>query len=496
MARTNIQVFNAGYQNIMDDDNYNVNVQRTRGVTAGIADPLLHNKLYRQTSIMAKALADYIVSQGQDCLDTDLTNITNALTTALETHTKKNKNILVTETNVAANTVDWNTLTESRTYKITGATFAADKHQPVGAIGTGELVVLKNGDDTIAQVYYANSVAYDKAGAYHRINIGGTWTDWVYNITNKGGSVTGNFDINGKLTVDSLDIKNNFTVAGGTPVTGDDLQKVQDQIIAPNQLIYISPNGSDETGDGSSGKPYKTADYAITKINKQIPTIDIYLDCRGKKSNGFNMKVIDLFRQTQIKQLNIRAWVDNQDNNTFANLIVDYGKAQCTDDWSSTGDPVRYFWGNLLVNTTTFGQNNNVTVYLNRINITLGARKKSDNEAKFLFVCDELIMEGCSVNIDDYSLWKPTEGNGKEANINFQKDTTNVFKYMAIKDTKSASSDPNIGGDITNLRSDSRNFTISFLTGSRIPETVINNNGGVSPEIPTNSILYKYLTKP
>ena len=92
---------------------------------------------------------------------------------ALETHTKKNKNILVTETNVAANTVDWNTLTESRTYKITGATFAADKHQPVGAIGTGELVVLKNGDDTIAQVYYANSVAYDKAGAYHRINIGG-----------------------------------------------------------------------------------------------------------------------------------------------------------------------------------------------------------------------------------------------------------------------------------------------------------------------------------
>ena len=30
---------------------------------------------------MAKALADYIVSQGQDCLDTDLTNITNALTT-------------------------------------------------------------------------------------------------------------------------------------------------------------------------------------------------------------------------------------------------------------------------------------------------------------------------------------------------------------------------------------------------------------------------------
>lgn len=105
------------------------------------------------------------------------------------------------------------------------------------------------------------------------------------------------------------------------------------------------------------------------------------------------MKVIDLFRQTQIKQLNIRAWVDNQDNNTFANLIVDYGKAQCTDDWSSTGDPVRYFWGNLLVNTTTFGQNNNVTVYLNRINITLGARKNQITKQNFYLYVTNLLWK-------------------------------------------------------------------------------------------------------
>lgn len=279
MARTNIQVFNAGYQNIMDDDNYNVNVQRTRGVTAGIADPLLHNKLYRQTSIMAKALADYIVSQGQDCLDTDLTNITNALTTALETHTKKNKNILVTETNVAANTVDWNTLTESRTYKITGATFAADKHQPVGAIGTGELVVLKNGDDTIAQVYYANSVAYDKAGAYHRINIGGTWTDWVYNITNKGGSVTGNFDINGKLTVDTIEVSDSLTIGGAPPLGQDAIDKLQNQIINPTQTIYVNAINGNDNNDGSSAlNAVKTLNKANSLIKSNVNSITIVLN--------------------------------------------------------------------------------------------------------------------------------------------------------------------------------------------------------------------------
>ena len=125
----------------------------------------------------------------------------NTHNTATDAHANLFKKVLLTEAKTIANTADWNTLTESRTYKISGVTFAADKHQPVGAVGTGELVVLKNGDDTIAQVYYANSAAYDKAGAYHRMCIGGAWTDWVYNITNKGGVVTGDFNINGKLTV-------------------------------------------------------------------------------------------------------------------------------------------------------------------------------------------------------------------------------------------------------------------------------------------------------
>ena len=409
-------------------------------------------------------------------------------------HSNLFQRALVTEAKTAPNTADWNTLTESRTYKISGATFAADKHQPVGAVGTGELVVLKNGDDTIAQVYYANSAAYDRAGAYHRMCINGTWTDWVYNITNKGGNITGDFNINGKLTVDSLDIKNNFTVAGGTPVTGDDLQKVQDQIIAPTQIIYISPSGSNETGDGSSQKPYKTMDYAITKINKQVPTITFNLDCR-EQSNSFSTTGIDLFRQTQIKRFNVQAWQNLQGKRYKANLTVEYSKMQCTDDWTSTGDPTRYFWGNILINTTTFSNNNNVEVYLNNLNISLGTRYKSDNEAKFLCICDTLIMDAITVNIDDYSLWKPAAGNGKEANITLA-EGENIFKYVALKTTKSASSDPNVGGDITNLRSDSRDFTISFLTGSRIPETVINNNGGVSPEIPSGSILYKRLIKP
>ena len=198
-------------------------------------------------------------------------------------HANLFKRALVTEAKTAANTVDWNTLTESRTYKISGATFAADKHQPVGAVGTGELVVLKNGDDTIAQVYYANSAAYDKAGAYHRMCIGGTWTNWVYNITNVGGSLTGDLNINGKLTVNEVQVTDRLLIGDVDPanpdtsnfLTKDDLQKLQDQIIAPEQNIYVSNNGSDETGDGTRSKPYKTIDKAGENIKEDVPKINI-----------------------------------------------------------------------------------------------------------------------------------------------------------------------------------------------------------------------------
>ncbi len=304
------------------------------------------------------------------------------------------------------------------------------------------------------------------------------------------------------MTVDTIQVKENLYIGDYNPadqdeqnkLTADALQKIQDQIIAPTQVIHISPSGSNETGDGSSQKPYKTMDYAITKINKQVPTITFNLDCR-EQSNSFSTTGIDLFRQTQIKRVNIQAWQNVQGTRYKANLTIEYSKMQCTDDWTSIGDPTRYFWGNILINTTTFSNNNNVEVYLSNLNIRLGTRYKSDNEAKFLCTCDNLLMDGSTVNIDDYSLWKPTAGNGKEASIDLA-EGENIFKYVALKTTISASSDPNVGGDITNLHSDSREFTISFLTGVRIPETVINNNGGVSPEIPSGSILYKGLTKP
>lgn len=92
MASTNFLVFDEGKQNMMRDGDYSANTQRARGVTPGIAYPNLHNKLYYQVSVMAKAIADFMVAQGANASDEDVEQLTadisNAFTNFVDNKTK------------------------------------------------------------------------------------------------------------------------------------------------------------------------------------------------------------------------------------------------------------------------------------------------------------------------------------------------------------------------------------------------------------------------
>lgn len=88
MAANNFKVFNESKTNIMNDTEYGTHIQRKNGVGSGVAISALHNKLYRQTSIAAKAVADFIASQGLDATDNDSTLFSTNLIKALEKVTK------------------------------------------------------------------------------------------------------------------------------------------------------------------------------------------------------------------------------------------------------------------------------------------------------------------------------------------------------------------------------------------------------------------------
>ena len=79
MATHNWQIFDESMSDTMTDIDYQSDSQRTNGVIPGVADPLLHNKLYRQCSVMAYAIAQTIVARGYSIDDSDPVSLTNAI---------------------------------------------------------------------------------------------------------------------------------------------------------------------------------------------------------------------------------------------------------------------------------------------------------------------------------------------------------------------------------------------------------------------------------
>lgn len=334
-----------------------------------------------KTKYLSKRTEDINTDLTQDInnLQSDLNNKYNELKTGLgstntalqqhntdeNAHSNLLQRALVTEAKTAPNTADWNTLTESRTYKITGATFAADKHQPVGATGTGELVVLKNGDDTIAQVYYAKSSEFDKAGAYHRINIGGAWTDWVYNITNKGGTIENNLQINGKLVVPNVYVTEKLLIGDYDPskpeqpdlsnfLTPDDLQKLQDQIIVPEQEFFVDQKNGDDSNDGKT-KPFRTLSKVFSVLRPNIPTVivnlETYIEPENEIYNTFILENMIENDNLKIGNLIIRAtWKSFEKNRIVAKIIVPYGKVNTGQTNNNTTPPTLYYqWGRFFM---------------------------------------------------------------------------------------------------------------------------------------------------
>lgn len=73
--------FDTNKTNIMTDTNYANNSTRTNGVVEGVADPLLHNKLFRQSSVMCAAIGSWLASLGYTVNDTSVSNLENMLAT-------------------------------------------------------------------------------------------------------------------------------------------------------------------------------------------------------------------------------------------------------------------------------------------------------------------------------------------------------------------------------------------------------------------------------
>lgn len=80
MSGTNsIEEWDSSKSNIMTDTNYSDSSIRESGAVSGIADPMLYNKLFRQTSVVCSAIGEWLAALGYTVNDNSVSNIATML---------------------------------------------------------------------------------------------------------------------------------------------------------------------------------------------------------------------------------------------------------------------------------------------------------------------------------------------------------------------------------------------------------------------------------
>lgn len=81
MASSNFKVFAEGVsaKDIQSDSVYETDTQRVTGVVPGVADPKMHNKLYKQATVMVAAMAQVITQAGFDARDDDYSGLVDGI---------------------------------------------------------------------------------------------------------------------------------------------------------------------------------------------------------------------------------------------------------------------------------------------------------------------------------------------------------------------------------------------------------------------------------
>ena len=71
MASSNIKLFDENKGNMLNDTEFNISTQRINGLQTGVASSQLQNKAMYQASLMAYAIAQLMLANGQNANDTD-----------------------------------------------------------------------------------------------------------------------------------------------------------------------------------------------------------------------------------------------------------------------------------------------------------------------------------------------------------------------------------------------------------------------------------------
>ena len=276
------------------------------------------------------------------------------------------------------------------------------------------------------------------------------------------------------MTVDNIEVSDQLTIGGAPPLKQDAIDKLQNQIISPIQTLYIdSINGSDETGDGTSGKPYKTINFAFTKVKNNVPTIIFNLKNGTDPDTQYVYDVEPLdFRGKNNDTVIIQAW-DWDVNWQKAKIRTKYGKVFQLAD----AQGVHYYWGNFLISSVS-----NVT--LGGLDIDCNYYKNSsipDYKNAITCNCTNIEIHNSMLKMSKYSICALGNLNSSinihETSFNI---TDNCYVACSVGDLVTAKTDPTIDSAllVEPLAMNTNYYaSVSCIIRNSPPDSLINTGG-------------------
>ncbi|TGE35866.1 hypothetical protein E4K67_22370 [Desulfosporosinus fructosivorans] len=236
-GNSNFKVFNENFLDAQTDGDYLAETQRVNGLTAGIAKTKMHNKLFRQTSIMVAAIAQVMANQGAVVSDGDLAALVSVIQSSFETPVGAQNKVNVH----ASKTDNPHVVTASQT----GAIPAAQKGA-AGGVGT-----LDAYGNPVQKSYVTGT--YTGNGASSRSIPLGFAPSAVYVCSQRGGAGDNNYwsaSYEGGLALPGSPVRSGVTQS--YPNGGSVLTPCNDLLVNINGNSFYVYYNEEDTSSGSS----------------------------------------------------------------------------------------------------------------------------------------------------------------------------------------------------------------------------------------------------
>lgn len=287
--------------------------------------------------------------------------------------------------------------------------------------------------------------------------------------------------------MDSIEVSDSLTIGGAEPLGQDAIDKLQAQIIAPSQTLYVDQKNGNDNNDGTTqATAVRTLDKAVSLIRKNIPTLTInlttYTEPENQIYNTFNISepidnynlAVDTFRL-------VGTWDTYRTKHIIAKIIVPYGKMNTGVADYTSGSPEAYYqWGRFFLRRP-------INVYLQSVMFEFSDDTlDSDKYRNSVFYALEKSFEmrdcyGNTMTLKDNCSFINVYGNTNIDIIKFSSDGTITGTSLIIDDSNSKryKTDPKtnpdaeyiagdtVGGLITKYINSGINFTGNTLGSTK-----------------------------